>query len=159
MISNKETLLKAREYAFLLLKFRLRSENELYQRLKQKKFSEEIILDTLKFLKEKKFLDDSLFAKGWINSRIKKPYGLRRIVQELKLKGIDKGIIEEELGEVKKNYSEEEIVQNIIEDRLGKLKNIEPQTARKRVYGYLVRRGFSPDIIIDKINILCKQTY
>jgi len=159
LISNKETLLKAREYAFLLLKFRLRSENELYQRLKQKKFSEEIILDTLKFLKEKKFLDDSLFAKGWINSRIKKPYGLRRIVQELKLKGIDKGIIEEELGEVKKNYSEEEIVQNIIEDRLGKLKNIEPQTARKRVYGYLVRRGFSPDIIIDKINILCKQTY
>ena len=159
MISNKETLLKAREYAFLLLKFRLRSEKELYQRLKQKKFSEEVIRDTIEFLKEKKFLDDGLFAKGWINSRIKKPYGLRRIVQELKLKGIDKEIIEEKLGEAKKNYQEEEVVEELIEERLNKLKNIEPQTARKRVYGYLARRGFSPEIIIDKINILCKQTY
>jgi len=159
LISNKETLLKAREYAFLLLKFRLRSEKELYQRLKQKKFSEEVIRDTIEFLKEKKFLDDGLFAKGWINSRIKKPYGLRRIVQELKLKGIDKEIIEEKLGEAKKNYQEEEVVEELIEERLNKLKNIEPQTARKRVYGYLARRGFSPEIIIDKINILCKQTY
>ena len=40
---NKEELLqKAREYAFLLLKFRLRSEKEIYSRLKQKKFAEEI---------------------------------------------------------------------------------------------------------------------
>ena len=52
----------AKEYAFLLLKFRLRSEKELAQRLRQKKFSETIIQDTLTFLKDKQFIDDQIFA-------------------------------------------------------------------------------------------------
>ncbi len=77
---------KARAYAFLLLKFRLRRENELLARLKQKGFSEQVSKDTVNFLKEKEFIDDRVFAKGWVASRLKRPFGLRRIKQELNLK-------------------------------------------------------------------------
>lgn len=158
--NNEEALQKARDYAFLLLKFRLRSEKEIYQRLKRKRFDEEVIKQTLSFLNDRGFIDDNLFAKAWIESRIRKPLGLRRIRQELNLKGIDKEIIDSEIREIKKNYSEPDLVKKIAKVRLAKLKGIEPHSARRRVYAYLLRRGFSPEIVIEALSsTLCKQTF
>lgn len=148
---NKDSLQKAKDYAFLLLKFRLRSEKEIYQRLKKKKFEEKVIKETLAFLKDKRFIDDNYFAKAWIESRIKKPLGLRRLKQELKIKGIDKEIIDSQIEQIKKDYSEEDIVTEIAQRRLQKLKGIEPRKAKRRILEYLLRRGFSPDIVIDTI--------
>jgi regulatory protein len=145
-------LQKAKDYAFLLLKFRLRSENEIRQRLKKKKFDADIIETTLFFLKDKGFIDDNYFAKTWIESRIKKPLGIRRLKAELNIKGINKAIIDTQIDEIKKSYSEEDIVGGIAKDRLNKLKGIDPQKAKKRVYAYLLRRGFSPEVVIDILN-------
>ena len=140
---------KAREYAFLLLKFRLRSEKELALRLKQKGFSEELSQDTVNFLKDKQFIDDRVFAKGWVASRLKRPFGFRRIRQELAQKGLDKEIIEETFTQVKEHYSESEIISQLAKQRFSKLKGIEPLKAKARVYAYLIRRGFSPGISSD----------
>lgn len=137
----------------MLLKFRLRSEKEIYQRLKNKRFEEEIIKQTLFFLKDKGFIDDSLFAKTWIEFRIKKPLALRRIRQELILKGIAREIIDSQISEIiNKDYSERDLVNEIAKARLSKLKGVEPGTAKRRVYAYLLRRGFSPEIIIDALS-------
>jgi regulatory protein len=150
-----ESFAKARDYAFLLLKFRLRSENELVQRLKLKKIPEETIREVISFLKEKRFIDDNVFAKAWLNSRLKRPLGLRRIRQELRQKGIDKAVIETEVGSVK-NYSEAETVLELAKERLGKLKAVEPIKAKRRVYEFLLRRGFSSQVVIDTLNQLCR---
>jgi len=145
-LNNAET---ARAYAFLLLKFRLRSENELKARLKQKGFSEELSQDTVNFLKDKAFIDDRVFAKGWVAARLKRPFGIRRIKQELLGKGLDKQIIENSLSQVKEYYNESQIVSQLALQRFSKLKGIEPLKAKARVYAYLMRRGFSPDIVTD----------
>lgn len=150
--SESDLLEKAKNYCFLLLKFRLRSEKELYQRLKKKKFDEVIIERILIFLKDKGFIDDNYFAGAWIESRIKKPLGLRRLRQELSIKGIDKQTIDMQLEKIKNNYSEETVVSQVIEGQLKKIKGIDPQKARRRIYGYLLRRGFSPDVVIDVLN-------
>jgi len=133
----------------LLLKFRLRSENEIRQRLKKKKFDADIIEMALSFLKDEGFIDDNYFAKTWIESRIKKPLGIKRLKAELSIKGINKAIIDTQINEIKKSYSEEDIVRGITRDRLNKLKGIDPQKTKKRVYAYLLRRGFSPEVVID----------
>jgi regulatory protein len=151
---NRDSLEKAKNYAFLLLKFRLRSENEIRQRLKKKKFDTQIIENVVSFLKDKGFINDNYFAKTWVESRIKKPLGLRRLKEELKIKGIDKEIIEERINEIKKNYPEEEIIARIARERLKRIKDIDPQKAKKRIYAYLLRRGFSPDIILDVVGQL-----
>ena len=151
---NRDSLEKAKNYAFLLLKFRLRSENEIRQRLKKKKFDTQIIENVVSFLKDKGFINDNYFAKTWVESRIKKPLGLRRLKEELKIKGIDKEIIEERINEIKKNYPEEEIIASIARERLKRIKDIDPQKAKKRIYAYLLRRGFSPDIILDVVGQL-----
>ena len=159
MDSNTEALEKARAYAFLLLKFRLRSRDELRRRLKQKKFKDEIIEKTLDFLQEKAFIDDSEFARSWISSRISKPLGLARIRQELKLKGVDKGIIEAQLNKIRKNYSEEEVVLGLARERFQKLKGLEPYKAKNKLFQYLARRGFSSETITDALTQLWKQTF
>lgn len=144
-------LQKAKEYAFLLLKFRLRSEHELHQRLENKKFNSRIIDEIISFLKEKGFIDDDYFAKTWVESRVKKPLGIKRLRQELIAKGIDKAIIDSRINEIRKNYPEEDVVARLAKDRLNKLKGCDPQKARKRVYAYLLRRGFSPETVIDAV--------
>jgi len=154
---NIDSLQKAKNYAFLLLKFRPRSEKEIYQRLKKKKFDDRIIKETIAFLKDKDFINDNYFAKAWVESRLKRPLGLRRIKQELRIKGIGKEIIDSQIDEIKKNYSEEDIVAEIARERFNRLKNIEPEKAKRRLYAYLLRRGFSPEIVIDVINKLTQM--
>jgi len=145
---------KARAYCFLLLKFRLRSENELYSRLKRKKFDVAVIRKTLDFLKEKRFIDDAAFIRAWVGSRIKKGFGLRRITQELALKGIDKRLIESAAGEIKESYPQAKMALEVASKRMEKIKGLEPQKMKSRIYGYLLRRGFSPDVVIDVIDKL-----
>lgn len=155
---KNSALEKARSYAFLLLKFRLRSENEIYQRLKRK-FDEPVVKETVAFLKSKGFIDDKVFAKVWLESRLKRKIGLNRITKELELKGIDKEIIDNLLEYAKQDYCENEIIAAIAKERLNKLRDLEPVTAKRRVYGYLARRGFSPQTIIDVLNQLCNHTF
>lgn len=138
----------------MLLKFRLRSEREIYQRLKKKKFAEEIIRETIAFLKAQEFIDDKLFAKSWIESRLKKPLGLTKIRQELELKGVLKEIIDSQINEFKPNYTESDIVTKLAKQRFDRLKNVEPQKAKRRIYAELLRRGFSAEAAADAINQL-----
>ena len=158
MEDSEDLLHKAKEYAFFLLKFRQRSEKELYSRLKKKKFPERVIECTLTFLKEKKFIDDIVFARVWVESRLKKPLGIKRINQELRLKGIDKEIIQNALDDIKEDYSETEVVTKIAKEKLKRLKSSDPLKARNRVYAYLLRRGFSAQTVYDVLNNLCRQT-
>ena len=137
---------KARAYAFLLLNYRLRSENELKARLKQKGFSEELAETTVSFLKDKEFIDDRVFAKGWVSSRLKRPLGLRKIEQELAQKGLAQETIQDALAQAKEHYNESQVVSQLAQQRFSKLKDIEPLKAKVRVYAYLTRRGFSPEV-------------
>lgn len=148
---------KARSYAFLLLNYRLRSENEIRERMKNKGYSGQIIDETLAFLKEKKFIDDNLFARAWIASRLRKPLGLRRIKNELFLKGVDRSIVSDKINEVSAFYCEEETVRKVAEAKVSRLKSEDYFSGKKRLYAYLLRRGFSPEVITDVLNDLCKQ--
>lgn len=149
-----DSLPKAKNYAFLLLKFRLRSQKEIYARLKKKGFAEETINETISFLKEKDFINDDYFTKAWIDARVKKPLGIRRLRQELSLKGIPKEIIDKQIQDLKKNYSEEEIVLKLAKNKFSRLKNIDSQKVKRRIYTYLLSRGFTPEIVIDAVNQL-----
>ncbi len=149
---SSDSLLKAREYCFLLLKFRLRSEKELALRLRKKNFNSWEIKETIDFLKEKEFIGDKEFARMWISSRIKKNLGLKRLKQELSLKGVDKEIIDNEIENIKQNYSEDEVVEKIVQEKLVSLKSLDLTKAKSRICGYLMRRGFAPEAIYNSIN-------
>jgi regulatory protein len=152
--NNNKSELQARAYAFLLLKYRQRSVKEISQRLKNKKFPEEVISRTIEFLRGKKFLDDDLFARAWIKERLARYIGPRRLKQELKLKGITERVIEDNLKGAREFYSEPDTVRELVAKRSARLKDLDPRTAKRRIYGYLLRRGFSPESAIDALDRL-----
>jgi len=144
-----DDLEKAKKYAFLLLKYRLRSENELALRLKRKRFDSQTTSQIIGFLKAKDFINDTAFARQWINWRIKNKLGLERIKHELEFKGVDREIIEDQIGQARKAYPQEQIVSGLLNERMQRLKGLEPFKAKKRTYAYLLRRGFPPSVIIE----------
>ena len=143
---------EALRYAFRLLKFRPRSEYELRQRLKRRGYLESTVKEILLFLKEKSLVDDVEFARIWVESRIKKPLGINRLKHELKLKGIDQDLIDKVIESVGSKYSEEEVIKDLIQRRWERLRHIEPTKAKRRLFLYLLRRGFSSDTIQEELN-------
>ncbi len=139
--------LKARTYAFTLLKFRPRSEYEIRTRLKKKNFDAKVIQEVVTFLQEKKFIDDAQFASAWITSRLKKPLGLRRIAQELREKGIAPAIIARATDIARQHYSEAEVLTQLALQKFKRFNTSNPESAKRRLFGYLLRRGFSQEAV------------
>ena len=142
-----DKLAKAKQAALRLLKIRSRSEKEIRERLKLKKFSGEIIEEILEHLKKVQLVDDRQFTKDWINARLTKPFGLRRISFELRKKGIDDELLKEELAFVQVNYPEDDIVIALAKQRAARYKETDKTVLKKRVFNYLAYRGFNIDAI------------
>src|SRR5450631_3476204 len=98
----------ARAAALRFLKIRPRSVMELKEKLVLKSFSEEDIKAVIYDLIVSGLLDDRAFTKSWINYRLARPFGFRRIMQELKTKGIDQEIIDSAFAELEGEYSPED---------------------------------------------------
>ena len=145
---------KALNYAYRLLKFRPRSEVELIRRLKKQRVTDAVIKKLISYLKEKGLIDDNEFAKRWVESRLRIPLGFRRLRAELSEKGINEKIISQVISEAKADYKEDQLVYKLARQKLSKLKNIEPYKAKRRLYAYFIRHGFSPDVVMETINQL-----
>jgi len=90
--------------------------------MKQKKFPEDTIDATIEFLKDKKFLNDSVFSRSWIENAIKRSIGLRRIKRELLQKGVPLAVVEESLAQAQQGYSEDRTVQDLISRKIEAMK-------------------------------------
>ena len=145
--SSLTGFIKAKSAVFRLLKIRSRSEQEVKDKLKQKGFDEHVIGQAIRYFKDLELIHDRQFAKGWIASRLNKPFGSHRIRLELKQKGIDDDIIDEELTKALESYSEEEVVLSLLKKRVVKYKNVPPLKLKQRLYNYLARRGFNAEVI------------
>ena len=143
---------KALEYALRLLKYRPRSERELCRRLKRRGLSQAAINEAIRFLKETGLVDDREFARAWVESRSKKPLGAYRLRRELRVKGVDKEIIEKAISAQGLAHNEEREIKGLLSRRRQKLRGVPPQKAKQRLYLYLLRRGFSSGKIREAID-------
>lgn len=149
----ERSLPRARDYVLRLFKIRMRSEKEVRDKLKLKQYEADVIENTVLFLKKACLLDDALFAKLWVASRLKKPLGLRRLGFELKVKGVPQEAIDEALTNVQKDYDEGSVLQGLIQVKMKKMKDLAPDKRKARLYAWLLRRGYSPDAVRDAMRI------
>ncbi len=149
--NNEKDITRAKMSAFRLLKVRIRSERELQDRLAQNQFSLKIINVAIKDLKKIKLIDDNEFARSWIQSRINRGFGQRRIILELKQKSVSEKIIQNQFKKAQENYSPKAVIKQLIEKRLKRYKNLEPIKIKRRIYEFLVRRGFDIDSILKEL--------
>ena len=144
----------AKAAALRFLKIRPRSIGELKEKLEAKGFSSTEIETTVLDLMASGLLDDRAFTKSWINYRLARPFGFRRIIQELKAKGIDQEIIEQAVAEIQGSYNPENVALELARRRWQRLPAIDPVKKKKRVLDFLLRRGFEADIVLKVLKKL-----
>lgn len=153
---HMEDFEKCKDYACRLLKYRSRSEKEIEDQLKRKKFSESEIRETIAWLKEKGYLNDERFAREWLESRKRRGYSEKYIRLELKQKGISEQLSNLDLNNQEQFLSDREVAEKLVEKKMKQYRNLEPVKVKQRIQNLLLRRGFSWEIIEE---ILRKNDY
>ena len=122
---------------------------EIRDKLKKKEFAKDLIDEVIEDLKRVNLIDDYDFASAWIRDRVSNnPRGKAILKQELWKKGIKKEIIEKALKEYFKNVDEElNLAKKLMEKRKKRYANLEKNVAKRRMMDFLLRRGFSYDIV------------
>ena len=141
-ITHAEEKQKIKEQALNLLSYRARSKKELMDRLKQKGAEVQCINEVLANLESLGLINDLEFAKIWVRER-GKSYGPFKLRNELLRKGVSKEIIDKLLSE----FSELELAQNIAQRWLNLHKHLSEEVLKRRLFGFLARRGISYDTI------------
>ena len=139
---------RAKNNAYALLRQRPRSVYEIRNRLKLKGYADPLIEDIVASLERTGDLNDEKFAKIWVESRMHtNPAGDVVLKYELKEKGISDSAIEAALNEKAGKYDEYELALSMAKDRFERFKKLDRRKATKRIYDYLLRRGFKYDNI------------
>lgn len=147
-MEKDEEFRRAWESALRLLTYRERSRKELKDRLAEKKYSPEAVAATIEKLERLELLDDEKFARLWVNSRVNfKPRAAWLIGRELREKGIDPEISGRVLDEIIPPEREREAARELAGRRVRHYRGEPPETARRKLFSYLARRGFSSETI------------
>jgi regulatory protein len=147
---------KTMERALKLLSFKPRSIAQMRERLLENDWAEEAIVDrVIERLKELGYLNDEQFAAGYASARLSaRPLGRTRLRRDLQNKKLPSQITEQTLDEVYADGAEEDLIDRAIAKRL-RLKGA-PQTPEdvKKLFDYLMRRGFSYQLVLRKVRQL-----
>lgn len=152
-MAKTKDLASARNSIWRLIKFRQRSEKEIRDRLALQGYDTAIIEDIVRYFKDAGYINDTGFARNWIVSRLSKPLGFKLIRIELKKKGISEEIVEGLFAEQKQIVDERALVEGLAGkyfEKLSRTKEL-PEKIKAKLYGYLIRRGFSPEVISEAI--------
>lgn len=141
-------ILRAKNNAYALLRVRPRSETEIVDRLKRKGYGNSVVKPVVDDLKRLGQIDDEKFARFWIDSRLHlNPKGEVVLRHELKEKGVSDAVIEATLASKDLKRDEYEVAKVMAAERMKRLEKIDKRKALKRIYDFLIRRGFRYDVI------------
>lgn len=154
--------IRIRDAAFNLISYRARTRAELRRRLWKKGFPPARIDPCLDRLQERGFIDDGAVAQAFVRDRLlHKPKGKAALSSELRAKGVDGELATQSIDRVFEvaetsdlslarevagkwvARQNEAVLRALVADRSSP----ERDKARRRLLGYLSRRGFRGDSI------------
>lgn len=127
------------------LSFRPRSKKEIEAFLEKNKVPLSIQQKIIQKLEKYAFINDEVFARWFVDNQAK-PKGKRRLEQELKLKGINKAIIEEVL---KGQSIEDELqaAERLLSKKMSQWNHLPKEKRYQRMVSLLSRRGYDWSLI------------
>jgi regulatory protein len=144
--------------ALKLLSYKPRSVAEMRARLNEKEWADaQVVEQVIARLIELGYLDDEQFAARYADARLTvKPLGRTRLRRDLQRRKVSAQVVEQALEQAYEEHSEEELIARAIAKRT-RLKGA-PATREetKKLFDYLIRRGFSYDLVLKKVRELNK---
>lgn len=148
---------KALDNAFNILGRATKTEAELRKKLREKDICEDVISDVIKRLLELGYIDDEAYVELWLRGNSGKAGMNRRtIFNKLRLKGLDKELIESKLEE--DPIDEYASAVTVAQKKLRSLKG-EARDKKRKLYAYLLGKGFTPDICYKVVNGLDSEGF
>ena len=131
----------AKNYILYCLSNRMYTKKELSDKLKNKNYPEEIILEAIGSMEDKGIINDYDYAFAYLHDNITlKSKGLFRVKQELFQKGIKGDIVDRVVSE--NNFDTASPLLEYARIRFGENKSLSPKEFEK-VKAHLIRRGYS----------------
>ncbi len=134
------------DYAIGALGRRMRTVAELKRlmrdRVREQPHAELLVDVVIAHLKEQKYLNDTNYAESYISFRKEnEKFGRRRVVQDLKAKGVHAEIIDKSVGAAYADVNEEQLARQYLHRK--RLKKPTDQKQAAKVFRNLMRAGFS----------------
>lgn len=148
---------KARERTFQravkLLAAKPRSVEELRERLLEKQWTNEEVVDAVVAkLREYGYLNDEQFAVGYASFQVRqKPVGRQRLQRALALKKVDRETADNAIRQVFEETPEEQLIERAIERRVRLRGRPQTRAESKSLFDHLLRQGFTYDLVIRKV--------
>ncbi len=131
---------RARNYALRLLKVRLRSKEELKERLRKKGYSFQTIEKVIRELENSKLIDDKRFAHFFVSDQLEFHIkGPRYVRYKLKMFGVEDSVIEEAVREIYEEADLKKIFYRFVRGHRFK--------SQKEISEMLIRRGFDSQMV------------
>lgn len=138
------------ERALDMLEARSRAVAELRRLLIRKGEPEAEVDAAIERLRANGLLDDANFARQLTRSKaVGAGLSRRRIQQELTKRGVARALADEAIEEVfdEEGVDEEESIERVARKKLRTLTNVDDATRKRRLYGFLARRGYDNEEI------------
>lgn len=137
-----------------ILTLRDHCEQELRRKLSARGYGDEEIEGCVARLKELGYLDDLRFARSFASSALRNGRGYgTRLKLDLCRRGVAAGIVTEVLGELAEEFSERELLAALLSRRYpGFDAQTAPDKEKRKVIGYLQRKGFSLSAIFRELD-------
>ncbi|UQN14072.1 regulatory protein RecX [Gulosibacter sp. ACHW.36C] len=98
------------------------------------------------------YLDDERLAEQLVTGKLaRKGLGRAGMARELRQRGLDSDIIDDALES--SDSSEFDLALELATKRARSLSDLDPEVARRRLYGYLGRRGFSGSVVSQVVHL------
>lgn len=153
------------EAAARFLEARSRSVHEVRRRLGGAGYRTELVEGAITRMIELGMLDDETFARVWVESRDRaRPRGERAIREELRLKGIDREVVDavmtdrrdraadaaDATGDGSDRGPDRSAAERLLAKNARALARVaDPRQRRQRAYALLARHGFDPETCRD----------
>jgi regulatory protein len=159
---NNDADIRVRDAALNLISYRARTRAELRRRLWQKGFRPARIDPCLDWLEERGFIDDQAVAAAFVRDRLRhRPRGKTALSSELRTKGVDGDLASRTIEEVFEAEETSDVAlarevggkwvarqpASLLEALASEDRSPEKDKARRRLIGYLKRRGFGGEAL------------
>lgn len=147
IITHIEALEKARNYCA----YQERCQQEVIAKLRSFKLSEDEMNYVLLQLIQGQYLNEERFAQAFVSGKVRiKKWGRRKIIHELKRKGLTDKCIEIGLKEVDEDEYLETLT-DLTSYKWEQVKESNIYTKKQKVMSYLYGKGYESDLIQDTI--------
>ncbi len=150
LLADETQALATRDRALNLIAVRARSATELSRTLVRKGELPAHVARAIQRLTDEGYLDDGQFASAFARSRIVgSGHSRRRVAADLSRKGVARDVASAAIAQLiaEEEFDQGSLVEAAARKKLRTLSGVNSATRRRRLYGYLARRGYDTDDI------------